>query len=104
MIRDLNKIGYPSCQIINVKLLKAVFKKEKKYLLKTKFPQNFLILKLINKYKNWKILELNCIFNHLVSFDDKWIKMIHAWDWFRDPQKCESLTYEEMPYQKEEIK
>ena len=38
------------------------------------------------------------------TFDDKWIKMIHAWDWFRDPQKCESLTYEEMPYQKEELK
>ena len=74
LVRDSNKIGYTSCQIINVKLLKAVFKKEKKYLLKTKFPQNFLILKLINKYKNWKILELNCIFNHLVSFDDKWIK------------------------------
>ena len=38
------------------------------------------------------------------TFDDKWINMIHAWDWFRDPQKCEGLTYEEMPYQKQELK
>ena len=74
LVRDLNKIGYTSCQIITVKLLKAILKKEKKYLLKTKFPQNFLIMKLISTYKNWKILELNCIFNHLTSFDDTWIK------------------------------
>ena len=74
LVSDLNKVGYTSCQIINVKLLKLILKKEKKYLLKTKFPQNFLIMKLINKYKNWKILELNCIFNHLVSFNDSWIK------------------------------
>ena len=70
---DLNKIGFTSCQIINVKYLSKILKKEKKYLLKTKFPQNFLILKLISKYKNWKISDLNCIYNRLGKFDDKWI-------------------------------
>mgnify|MGYP001173513187 CR=1 FL=1 len=74
LIYDLNKIGYTSCQIINVKLLATILKKKNEYLLKTKFPQNFLIMKLIKEYNNWKVLELNCIFNHLASFDDSWIK------------------------------
>ena len=70
-----------------------------------------VVQRAVEKIKNGKI-NYNKI--HLIvyhpdpsakkTFDDKWIKMIHAWDWFRDPQKCESLTYEEMPYQKEELK
>lgn len=71
---DINRIGYTSCQIINVKFLKKILKSEKKYLLKTKFPQNFLILKIIKKFNNWKVLDLNCIFNRIGSFNDFWIK------------------------------
>ena len=68
----MNKIGFTSCQIINVKYLSKILKR-KKIFTKNKVSQNFLILKLISKYKNWKISDLNCIFNRLGKFDDKWI-------------------------------
>ena len=51
-----------------------VILKKNEYLLKTKFPQNFLIMKLIKEYNNWKSFRTDCIFNHLASFDDSWIK------------------------------
>ena len=69
IFKDIHKIGYTSCQIINNKYISKVFNSEKKYLSKTKFPQNFLILKIIKKYKNWKILSLNCIYNRVGSLD-----------------------------------
>ena len=56
----------------------------------------------VEKIKNGKINynKIHLIVYHFIRLlkrpDDKWIKMIHAWDWFRDPQKCESLTYEEI--------
>ena len=74
LFKDLNKIGFTSCQIINVNFIKKIIKKEKQYLLKTKLPQNFIILRIIKKYGNWKILEKNCIYNQLGSFDNLWIK------------------------------
>jgi hypothetical protein len=37
------------------------------------------------------------------NFDDQWVQMIHAWDWAVDKTKIEGITYEEMPFQKEEI-
>tara|TARA_B100002019_G_scaffold293321_1_gene320105 strand:+ start:150 stop:1118 length:969 start_codon:yes stop_codon:yes gene_type:complete len=72
--KDFNRIGFTSCQIMNVKFVKKIFKTEKKYLLKTKFPQNFVTTKLIKKYGNWQVLELPCIFNCLRSFDNIWIR------------------------------
>lgn len=69
IFKDVHRIGYTSCQIINVKFISQVLKTEKKYLLKTKFPQNFLILKIIKKFKNWKILNINCIYNRVGSLD-----------------------------------
>jgi hypothetical protein len=61
---DLNKIGYLSCQIISTDLIKKVFKIEKKNFLISQFPQNFIILKIIKKFGNWKMSNLNCIYNH----------------------------------------
>lgn len=72
LFKDFHKIGYISCQIINVKYIRNILDKENKYLSKTQFPQNFLILKIIKKFKNWKILELSCIHNrvgNLKSYD-----------------------------------
>lgn len=74
LTKDFNRIGFTSCQIMNLKLLKKIFKTEQKYLLKTKFPQNFIITKLIGKYSNWYSSDLSCIFNNLRSFDKTWIK------------------------------
>ena len=74
LFKDLNRIGFTSCQVINVNLINKIIKKEKQYLLKTKLPQNFIILKIIKKYGNWKILEKNCIYNQLGSFNKLWIK------------------------------
>lgn len=73
LFKDINRIGYTSCQIINVKFIKELTNLDKSYLLKTMFPQNFLILKIIQKYSNWKILELKCIWNQLAIFNNKWI-------------------------------
>ncbi len=74
LFQDLNKIGFTSCQIINVNLINKIIKKEKKYLLQTKFPQNFIILRIIKKYGNWKMLDINSIYNQLGSFNNLWIK------------------------------
>jgi hypothetical protein len=74
LTKDFNRIGFTSCQIMNVKFLRKIFKTEKKYLLKTGFPQNFIITKLIRKYSNWYSSDLSCIFNNLRSFDKIWIR------------------------------
>ena len=73
IFQDLNRIGFTSCQIINVNLINKIINKEKKYLLSTKFPQNFIILKIIKKYANWKILDIDCIYNQLGSFSNSWL-------------------------------
>ena len=67
LFKDINRIGFTSCQIINVNLINKIIDNEKKYLLRSEFPQNFIILKIIRKYGNWKILEMNCIYNQLGS-------------------------------------
>lgn len=66
---DLNKIGFTSCQIIKTNLIKKIFQKEKKNLTLTKFPQNFIILGIIRKFNNWKVLDIKCIYNHAGSID-----------------------------------
>jgi hypothetical protein len=66
---DLNKIGFTSCQIIRTDLINKIFEKVKKSLLKTQFPQNFIILKIIKKFNNWKVIDLKCIHNHFGNID-----------------------------------
>ena len=59
---DIIDIGFTSCQIIKTDLIKKIFKKiKKKDLLMTGYPQNFIILKIIKHFNNWKILNLMCI-------------------------------------------
>ena len=65
---DLKKIGFTSCQIIRTDLIAKVFKKEKKYLLQTAFPQNFIILSIISNFNNWKVSNLKCIYNRSGNF------------------------------------
>jgi len=60
---DLKKIGFTSCQIINVNLINKVYEKEKNYLLNSKFPQNFIILSIIKNFNNWKVFNQKCIYN-----------------------------------------
>jgi hypothetical protein len=66
---DLNKTGFTSCQIIKTDLINMIFKEVKKNLLLTQFPQNFVILKIIKKFNNWKISNLECIHNHAGNID-----------------------------------
>jgi hypothetical protein len=66
---DLHKIGFISCQIIKTDLINKIFRKVKKSLLTTLFPQNFIILQIIKKFNNWKVLNLKCIHNHAGNID-----------------------------------
>jgi hypothetical protein len=66
---DLSRIGFTSCQIIRTDLINKIFKQVKKNLLLTQFPQNFVILKIIKKFNNWKISNLECIHNHAGNID-----------------------------------
>ena len=66
---DLKRIGFTSCQIIRTDLIAKVFNKEKKYLLQTAFPQNFIILSIISNFNNWKVSNLSSIYNRSGSFD-----------------------------------
>jgi hypothetical protein len=66
---DLNRIGYISCQIIKTDLINKIFINEKKDLLATQFPQNFIILKIIKEFDNWKVSDLRCIYNHSGNID-----------------------------------
>jgi len=67
--KDINKIGFISCQIIKANLIHKVFKEEEKDLLISHFPLNFIILKIIKDYQNWKIINLNCIFNRVGNLE-----------------------------------
>ena len=59
---DITDIGFTSCQIIKTDLIRKIFKKiKKKDLLMTGYPQNFIILKIIKYFNNWKILNLICV-------------------------------------------
>ena len=66
---DLKKIGFTSCQIINVNLIKKVLQNEKKYLLKSVFPQNFIIFNIIKNFNNWKVFNHICIYGHFGSLE-----------------------------------
>ncbi len=66
---DLKRIGFTSCQIIRTDLIAEVFKKEKKYLISSKFPQNFIILSIINNFNNWKVSNLKGIYNRAGSLN-----------------------------------
>jgi hypothetical protein len=65
IFNDINRIGFQSCQIIKTDLINKIFNKEKKNFLLTHFPLNFIILRIIKDFKNWKITNLKCIFNRL---------------------------------------
>ena len=66
---DLNKIGFISCQIVKTDLINKIFEDEKKNLLTTQFPHNFIILKIIKKFNNWKVTNLKCIYRHTGNID-----------------------------------
>ena len=66
---DLKKIGYISCHIIRTDLIARIFENEKKYLMKTFFPQNYIILGIISKFNNWSVSNLECIFNRSGSLN-----------------------------------
>ena len=109
-----NFITYENADDIRIQQVKKDREDGKTYvsvLSSGKLSVGDVVQRAVEKIKNGKInyKKIHLIVYHpdpsaKKTFDDKWIKMIHAWDWFRDPQKCESLTYEEMPYQKEELK
>lgn len=67
--KDINRIGFISCQIIKTNLIQKIYKKEKNNLLKTQFPQNFIILRIIREFQKWKVLNLNCIFNRVGNLE-----------------------------------
>ena len=62
ILRDANRMGFQSCQLIKTDLINKIFNKEKKNLLLTKFPMNFIIFRIIKEFGNWKMLNLKCIF------------------------------------------
>ena len=35
----------------------------------TQFPQNFIILRIINEFQKWKVTNLNCIFNRVGNLE-----------------------------------
>jgi hypothetical protein len=67
--KDINRIGFISCQIIKTNLIQKIYKKEKNNLLITQFPQNFIILRIIREFQKWKVLNLNCIFNRVGNLE-----------------------------------
>lgn len=67
--KDIHRIGYISSHIFKTDLIKKIFKKEKKYLLTSRFPQNFIILGIIKKFNNWKVSNLKCIHNNVGNID-----------------------------------
>lgn len=66
---DINRIGYISCQIIKTDLINKIFNKEKKNMLISMFPLNFIILRIIKNFQNWKVINLNCIFNRVGNLE-----------------------------------
>lgn len=66
---DINRIGYISCHFFKTELIKNIYKEEKKNLLISRFPQNFLIIKINKKFKNWKVSNLECIYNSVGNID-----------------------------------
>ena len=69
IFKDFHRIGFTSCQIIKTDLINKIFNQEKNNLLTTQFPQNFIILKIIKTFDNWKVSNLNCIYNRIDSLD-----------------------------------
>jgi hypothetical protein len=65
ILRDVNRMGFQSCQLIKTDLINKIFNKERKNLLLTKFPMNFIIFRIIKEFGNWKMVNLKCIFNRL---------------------------------------
>ena len=65
ILKDVNQMGFQSCQIIKTDLINKIFNKEKKNFSLTKFPQNFIIFRIIKDFGNWKMVNLRCIFNRL---------------------------------------
>lgn len=65
ILRDINRIGFQSCQLIKTKFINKIFNEEKKNFSLTNFPMNFIIFRIIKEFGNWKILNLKCIFNRL---------------------------------------
>ena len=69
IFNDIHRIGFNSCQIIRCDLIKEVFPKVKKYLFTSEFPQNFIILKMIKKFNNWKVSNLKCVHNNVGNLE-----------------------------------
>jgi hypothetical protein len=63
ILRDINRMGFQSCQLIKTDLINKIFNEEKKNFSLTNFPMNFIIFRIIKEFGNWKILNLKCIFN-----------------------------------------
>jgi hypothetical protein len=66
---DINEIGFVSCQIIKTDLINQISAGKEKNLLRTDFIQNFIILKIIKKFKKWKVTSLKCIYRRMGDLD-----------------------------------
>ncbi len=62
---DINEIGFVSCQVIKTNLINKISASEEKNLSRTDFIQNFIILKIIKKFKKWKVSNLKCIYRRM---------------------------------------
>lgn len=67
--KDIHLLGFTSCQIIKTSLIKKIFSQVKGKFFLTQFPQNFIIFKIISKFNNWKMLNLDCIINNVGNLD-----------------------------------
>ena len=66
---DISEIGFVSCQIIKTDLIHQISAGEEKKLMRTDFIQNFIILKIIKKFKKWKVSNLRCIYRRMGDLD-----------------------------------
>jgi|LakMenEpi03Aug12_release.lakeMendotaPanAssembly.Ray.scaffolds.fasta_scaffold444681_2 hypothetical protein len=69
LLKNINNLGTIGTQIINIKSFKKIFKSlNKKILLNYGYPQVYIALKLIVKFKDWKFIENKILFYRYGNF------------------------------------
>ena len=70
LFKDINHLGTLGAQIINANSFKIISKTlNKKILLNYGYPQIYIALKLINKFKDWKIIKNKILFYRYGNFN-----------------------------------